>query len=247
MLPYINKRIKTCASCFFITLLFAMPAAASVVILGTRIIYPASVKEVTVRLQNKGNNPELVQSWIDSGDANQPLDEIEVPFILMPPVTRIEPDSGQTLRLLFTGGNLPADKESVFWLNVLAIPPDDEKLADKNKLQMAVRNRIKIFYRPAGLSRDGAELAAKQIVWRQTGNALSGYNNSPYHVNIPSVTVADAAGKKYSSVKGLMISPGGTQAFTLANAKNIQARGAVNYTYIDDYGSARKVETMLSH
>lgn len=224
------------------------PAFASVTITGTRVIFPASEQEITVRLHNKSVYPSLVQSWIDNGDANQPLDDIKVPFVLIPPVSRIEPHSGQTLRLIFTGGNLPGDKESVFWLNVLDIPPEDESMADKNKLQMAIRNRIKIFYRPGELSREGADRAARHIVWRQNGNGntLSGYNNSPYHVNVLSVTVQDTAGKNFSSTKGLMIGPGDSQTFTLANVKNIKAQNKVNYTYIDDYGSARKAEAALS-
>jgi len=113
------------AIAIFIASLTITPVLASVTITGTRVIYPAGEKEITVRLQNKGVLPALVQSWIDSGDANQPLDEIRVPFVLMPPVSRIEAHGSQTLRLMFTGDNLPADKESVFWLNVLDIPPTD--------------------------------------------------------------------------------------------------------------------------
>ncbi|MEI2266796.1 fimbrial biogenesis chaperone [Erwinia sp. CGal63] len=237
------------AIAIFIASLTITPVLASVTITGTRVIYPAGEKEITVRLQNKGVLPALVQSWIDSGDANQPLDEIRVPFVLMPPVSRIEAHGSQTLRLMFTGDNLPADKESVFWLNVLDIPPTDESTADKNKLQMAIRSRIKIFYRPRGMNSEDANLAAKNIVWRQNGNGntLSGDNRSPYHVNVASVTVRDATGKTYSSVKGLMIAPGESQTFTLGKVKSLKAQDKIEYTYIDDYGSARKVETTLSH
>ncbi|PJI52023.1 molecular chaperone EcpD, partial [Methylobacterium radiotolerans] len=50
---------------------------------------------------------------------------------------------------MHTGEPMPQDKESVFWLNVLEIPPKDK--ANQNLLQMAFRSRIKLFYRPAGL------------------------------------------------------------------------------------------------
>lgn len=248
MLPSINKRIKLNAVTILLSCSIVIPVAASVTITGTRVIYPAGEKDISVRLQNKSDAPTLVQSWIDNGDPNQPLDEISVPFALIPPITRIEANSGQTLRLMFTGENLPADKESVFWLNVLDVPPDDESLTNKNKLQMAIRSRIKIFYRPAGLTREGADLAAKKVVWRQNGGAgtLSGYNASAYHVNIPSVTVMDANGKEHGSEKGLMINPGESQTFTLADTKNIKMQDKINYIYIDDYGSPRKVETTLS-
>ncbi|WP_218722727.1 fimbria/pilus periplasmic chaperone, partial [Escherichia coli] len=43
---------------------------ADIVISGTRVIYKSDQKSVNVRLENKGNNPLLVQSWLDTGDDN---------------------------------------------------------------------------------------------------------------------------------------------------------------------------------
>lgn len=53
---------------------------------------------------------------------------------------------------MYTGEPLPADRESLFWMNVKAIPSLDEKLANENTLQIAIQSRIKLFYRPSGLS-----------------------------------------------------------------------------------------------
>lgn len=226
----------------------AIPASASVTIIGTRVIYPATEKEVTVRLDNKSNKPALVQTWIDSGDPNQPLDKIQVPFILTPPVFRMEAHKGQTLRLIYTGENLPADKESVFWLNVLDVPPQDKALANKNKLQMAIRSRIKIFYRPDGLTAEGADNAAKALVWRRNGNTstLTAHNNSPYHVNVASVDLEDNSGKKHASVRGNMVAPGGEQTFTVSGINNLTTKNNIHYQYIDDYGSSRSMDSTLS-
>lgn len=43
-------------------------ANASIVLDGTRVVYPAGKKEVTVTVSNQNNNPVLIQSWIDSGN-----------------------------------------------------------------------------------------------------------------------------------------------------------------------------------
>jgi hypothetical protein len=43
-------------------------AHASVVINGTRVIYPSDEREVTVKLSNEGSLPALVQAWLDDGD-----------------------------------------------------------------------------------------------------------------------------------------------------------------------------------
>jgi P pilus assembly chaperone PapD len=64
-----------------------------------------------------------VQSWIDTGDPTALPEKINVQFVIMPPITRIDAGKGQMLRLIYTGGTLADDRESIFWLNILAIPP----------------------------------------------------------------------------------------------------------------------------
>ncbi|MEZ3501476.1 molecular chaperone [Pantoea sp. KPR_PJ] len=228
--------------------LLSSSALASVTIIGTRVIYPASEKEVTVRLDNRGDKPALVQTWIDDGDANQALDKINVPFVLLPPVFRMEANKGQTLRMMYTGNNLPASKESIFYLNVLDIPPKDKTLSDQNKLQMAVRSRIKIFFRPASLDAEGANQAASSLVWRKRpgSNQLTAVNHSPYFVSVSQVTAKDAAGRKYVSQKGDMLAPGETKAFTLKGGTPNQIMPTIHYQYLDDYGAARDVDSQLS-
>ncbi|MDP9033123.1 MAG: fimbria/pilus periplasmic chaperone, partial [Pseudomonadota bacterium] len=44
-------------------LLGCSQAMSSVVITGTRVIFPADKKEVTVKINNNGTKPVLVQSW----------------------------------------------------------------------------------------------------------------------------------------------------------------------------------------
>ncbi len=135
----------------------ASSAHASVVINGTRVIYRAKDREVTIRLSNEGTAPALVQAWLDTGDPNTTPDESNVPFTLTPPLFRLDPKKGQSLRLIYTQEPLPQDKESLFWLNVLEVPPRADGGAssnDRNLLQLAFRSRIKVFFRPAGLQGD---------------------------------------------------------------------------------------------
>lgn len=79
-------------------------------------------KSINVRLNNGDSTPSLIQAWLDTGDPSSPPDSVRVPFIITPPVFRMEPLSGQTMRIMYTGEKLPADRESLFWLNVLDIP-----------------------------------------------------------------------------------------------------------------------------
>lgn len=121
MFPFVRKTVSTL---FISTLLASAPVFADIIISGTRIIYIADKKDVNVRLENKGNRPLLIQNWLDTGDDNADPSQIKVPFTSTPPVSRIEPKRGQTVKVMFTGTTqLPADRESVFWFNVLEVPP----------------------------------------------------------------------------------------------------------------------------
>lgn len=108
--------------CLLATALFSMTGQASVVISGTRVIYPADANEVSVKINNGGPSPVLLQSWIDNSDVDAKPSAIKVPFVLTPPMNRVESGKGQTLRITYTGDTLPSDRESVFWLNVLEVP-----------------------------------------------------------------------------------------------------------------------------
>lgn len=227
---------------------FFSPAFASVTIIGTRVIYPASEKEVTVRLDNRGDKPALVQTWIDDGDPVQPVDKTNVPFVLLPPVFRMEAGKGQTLRMIYTGSDLPIDKESVFWLNILDIPPKVKSHTSQNLLQMAIRSRIKIFYRPASLNAEGANQAASSLIWRKNNKSklLTAVNHSPYYINVSQVSAEDGAGHKYVSERGDMLAPGETKDFVMKGGIINQLKPTIHYQYLDDLGAARSVVGQLS-
>lgn len=227
----------------------ALQSQASVVIGGTRVVYNAKDRETTVKLSNEGKSPALAQIWIDKGDPSASPSGIEVPFTVTPPVARIDPGKAQTLRIIYTGEPLPQDKESVFWLNMLEVPPKpsaDE--ADANKLQMAFRTRVKLFFRPAGLEGEALEAPAK-IDWRlvQDGArpALEGRNPTPYHVSVSSVELS-GNGKSAQFDDGGMIAPGETKAFPLSGDVPRGPEVKVNYKVINDYGGSISGEAALS-
>lgn len=206
-------------------------SSASIVITGTRVIYPASQKEVTVKLNNTGKGPVIIQSWIDTGDADAKPENIKTPFVLTPPMNRVDPGKSQTLRLRYTGTPLPTNKESVFYLNVLEIPSISEGKENANALNLAFRSRIKIFFRPDGLAGNANE-AAKTLTWSVTPTGLRATNPSPYHVSLIDVTTM-AAGKK-SKAEGEMIAPGASRDFKLSGVKS---GSKITYSSVNDYGA----------
>ncbi len=230
-----------------LSMLMYAQAKAGVVITGTRVVYPASQKEVTVKLNNNGARPVLVQSWVDSGDLQSSPTSSKAPFVLSPPVSRIDPNKGQSLRLMFTGAALPASKESVFWLNVLEIPPKAEGPTDLNVLQMAFRSRIKIFYRPDGLPGNPNE-TPQQMQWKvvavDKGYALQAFNPSAFHMS--QVELALTVGtQRYDSENG-MVEPGETKLFAVPGLKSMPAGAAqVEFNAINDYGALVPIKQPL--
>jgi chaperone protein EcpD len=219
-------------------------AQASVVITGTRVIYPEAEREVTVKLDNDGNTPALVQAWLDDGDPKTLPSESKAPFTVMPPLFRLDPKKGQSLRLIYTHDPLPNDRESVFWLNVLEVPPRDASVGTDgsiNKLHLAFRTRIKVFFRPPSLP-GSPEDAAAQLHWRFVSGKDGGYvleasNPTPYHVSFSRI-VAKAGGMSWTSEKGGMVDPRGTATFDVGHVQAMPpAPVVVEYTFINDFGA----------
>lgn len=226
-------------------LLIPFATQASVVVTGTRVIYPADAREVTVKLNNDGSFPALVQSWIDNGDPQATPDVASSPFMLTPPIARIDSQKGQTLRLRFVGDKqLPQDKESVFWLNILELPPSADD--GENKLKIAFRTRLKIFYRPVGLADDPMK-AASQIEWRTVRNgnklALDAFNPGDYYVSLNSVRIGNQV--ITLSINDGFIAPKQHQRFK----ENINAASGsrVKYATINDYGAVSTWESPLKN
>lgn len=227
----------------------AAPARATVVIAGTRVVFPAANGEVTVRLSNEGDQPALVEAWIDDGDPTSTPDTAKVPFVVTPPLVRMNAGKGQSLRIVYTGQPLPKDRESLFWLNVLEIPPKPSTSGEQqNTLQFAVRSRLKLFFRPAGLDGDLAT-AARQITWKVvpegTGYALEAHNASPFHITFSKLSLA-VGGTAYAGQSG-MVAPQASLRLPVAGLDRAPGAAArVDYAVINDFGAATPYQGTIS-
>jgi len=221
----------------------SLQASASVVIAGTRVVFNAKDRESTIKLTNEGALPALVQVWLDKGDPNAAPAEISVPFTATPPVSRIEPGKGQTLRIFYTGEALPKDKESVYWLNVLEIPPEGS--VETNKLQLAIRSRIKFFYRPSDLSGTALEAPSK-LDWQleRGGKQVRLHNPTPYFVSLSSFEVNGMDKPVFDD--GGMVGPGETKGFALKTEVIPRSGLKIRYHAINDFGGTSDGDAVLS-
>ena len=227
-----------CASAAFST----FNACADIVISGTRVIYPQSAKDVTVKMENRGTKPLLLQSWLDDGRDTVNPQELKLPFIVTPPVSRIDPSKGQTVRITWTQQPLAQDRESLFWFNVLEVPPKAKDGDSQNVLQLAFRTRIKMFFRPDGLPGDPA-IAAGNLKWSQQGTALIANNSSPYYVSMAKATVT-VNGKKIE-VDSHTIPPLSNETIPVKNAPALRG-GKIEYTAINDFGGTEKHQAAIN-
>lgn len=192
---------------------------ASISLSATRVIYEGTQRDVSINVVNNSNNETLIQSWLEQEENNQN----SMLFAVTPPLAKIKGNQKQLLRILYLGSGLPQDKESVFWLNVQDIPQQAE---GENKLQLALRQRVKLFYRPAGLTGTASQAPTKLTV-KAMKNRLELYNPTPYHINMISFR---QGGLK---IKGRMILPG--ESLTL-EATGIRTLGEFYITVINDFG-----------
>ncbi|HBR1081297.1 TPA: molecular chaperone [Klebsiella quasipneumoniae subsp. quasipneumoniae] len=207
----------------------SVQAQAGIVIGGTRVVYDGDKKEASAAIRNpEKSGVYLVQSWVDSGGQGG-----KAPFIVTPPLFRINPDEENILRIVRTGGSLPQDRESVFWLNVKSIPATDDSQPRTNVLQVVVKSRIKLFYRPAGLEGQ-PESAYHLLSVARSGNRLTVSNPTPYYVTLFTLK---ADGQEIKEAD--MVPPKGSVSFTLPSA-NITH---VTWQAISDYGGVSQTES----
>lgn len=215
--------MKSTFACFLISLfMFVSNVSAGVIIGGTRVIFSGSKKEVSLSVDNPDSSPYLIQSWVDE------LNNAKAPFIITPPLYRLDGKQQNIMRIVRVGGNLPTDRESMFWLNIKSIP---QAAQQKNVLQIAVKNRIKLIFRPEAIDDKSAIEAAGKLKWSNQGNRLSVRNSSPYYINFQSITVK---GKNIPEPQ--WVAPFSSRDYVLKES----AAGPVTWKIINDYGAVSK-------
>lgn len=204
---------------------------ASISLSTTRVIFDARHKEATVEVRNSGTGEVLLQSWLDRGSD----DKSALPFAISPPLAKAPAAGRQVLRVLYQGAGMPSDKESVIWLNVQEIP---QKPVGESVLQLAVRQRIKVFFRPADLAGSALEAPA-QLQWKLIGKGtgtttLEVHNPSLFHVSLGAVALKSAG---YDSPMDgtTMIAPGERREIPMKALGN-QSRTELTFASINDWG-----------
>jgi len=246
-MPKIVRSLLYLASTLLYLGFCAHPLHASVVITGSRIIYPGEAREKSLQLSNRDAFPNLVQAWVDSGDEDSSALTADAPFSVTPPMFRIEGNSGQTLRLRFTGDSLPADRESLFFLNVLVVPPTQADSEGRNQFVVMPRHRLKIFYRPAQMANALEHLPkALQFTLRAQGEdwLIEARNPTGYYA-----TFAEANAQAGTTTAPLnyqsSLAPFSSATWSIARKSLGGAPQSLNLRLVTDAGGAQTLQVPL--
>lgn len=165
--------------------LFASSVQAAISIDRTRVILLGDDKSSPVNVINHSKTlPYLAQTWLE----NEAGEKISSPLTALPPLQRVEKDSTVQIRVtpLADAASLPQDRESLFFFNLQEIPPKSNKA---NAIQLALRIKVKVFYRPAPLKPLAEKVWQEEIRLEPGKQGLKLVNPTPFFVILPEVMV----------------------------------------------------------
>lgn len=206
----------------------------------TRIIYNPDSAGATLPVINVQDYPILVQSRVVMDDRKTPA-----PFVVTPPLFRLDGGQQNQLRIVRTGGTFAQDRETLNWLCVTGIPPkaddlwgqtqDGKALPPKNvtlQFQVRVNNCVRLLVRPSAI-RGTPDDVASSVTWSREGGRLKATNPTPFYMNLASLSVG---GKEIRGAEA--IPPLGTQTYALPAG----ASGDVTWKVITDFGGEGRAE-----
>lgn len=212
--------------------LYSLSSEAGVMLGGTRIIFDGTKRDTSISVKNTTKQAYAVQAWVNT-EADD--DTVATPFIATPPLFRLDPNKEQMVRIIKVPDTLPTDRESVFYFNAQEIPVAGT--TDTNTLKVALRTRIKLFYRPATLTGTSAE-APSLLSWALSREGAHSWlevkNTSNFHVSFIGLKVANST-RDIEVKEPRMIAPHTSDRYRL---EGFQRSGAASVTFstINDYG-----------
>lgn len=169
-------------------------ALAGVTPEASRVVFPANAVERSTQLFNVNHYPVLVQAWVDDGDITAVPQASKAPVVVLPPIFRMAPGDQTSLRLINAGASLPADRESLFWLNLYEIPATpDTASTDEQLVTVTMRTQVKVFMRPDKLPYAPDQMPKRlgfSLAQADGKLALTIDNPTPYYATIGALRIA---------------------------------------------------------
>ncbi|XXE50613.1 molecular chaperone [Pseudomonas sp. R3-56] len=221
-------------------LAYAPLSQGALTLSATRVIFDSDKRNVSLIVANPSDKVFAVQSWVNtSADDTTTI----VPFVASPPLFRIDPGREQQVQINGLPHSLPKDRESLFFFNAQEIPQAETD--QRNVLNIAIRTRIKFFYRPAELKQTPAE-RLPDLQWSLQSidgtPSLVLNNPTPFHFTFQRLEIS-AGGQSKRIDRPAMAAPFGHQIYPLAGFKP-GTDAQLSFTTINDYGGITEPATL---
>lgn len=205
------------------------PAMAAFVLNGTRFIYEEGKKNISLEVTNNAKGTWGGQVWVDNANQSQ----ADVFIVPSPPVFKVDSGRKQVVRLMNVNPALPADRESLFWLNVQELPPKPQQV-DGSVIAIAMNTRVKLIYRPKALT-EGRKDAEKKLIKQRRDGGLWLKNPTPYWF---AVTGLKLNGKEVTIPKAKRQALAQLPPFSEADT-GLRGDGQLTVQAINDWGGAQ--------
>lgn len=233
-------------------LLLSIPglALADLRVGATRVVYDGgSTAASNLRIHNIGKTVSLIQVWLDEGQQDAALENLRTPYVATPALFRLEAGKNRDIQVRpVDASKLPADRESLLWLNILDVPART-KGDDAAPLEFAMRWRLKIFHRPTGLQGNAAS-APDKLQWSMDVDGeghptLRADNPSPYFVSLSKVVLG---GREVPiEADHAQVRPLSAWRIRADLLRPTQTSTALQITWLDDVGVEHVTDAEVSH
>ncbi|MFO6296682.1 fimbrial biogenesis chaperone [Rahnella selenatireducens] len=228
-----NIKIVTTLTLFLVTYLSPFFCHASLILNETRVVYPESKTQESVKVDNPTRINFLAQAWIENDQGQE-----EGRFTVYPPLSKISGNNASTLRIeKIDASNLPSDRETMMWLNVKEIPQKAKESGPQ--LVVAFKTRIKIFYRPKGIDPELHD-SFTQMTWRAEPGKLIVTNPTPYHITFDKLWGGPVSNDK-NRLTANMVEPFSTLTISVPASAVVHQ---VHYNIINDFGGVSKIQNI---
>lgn len=220
--------------------IFTSPVFSATYINHTRLVINEKQGEGVFTVYNEGSAPALIQIWTEKDNILGRPEDIKTPFVVSPHIFRLEGKASRAVRVQFTGkrGGLAGDRESLFWINTMEVPPLSGENNSKGTLQVAFRTRIKLLWRPNSLANIQEDNNIKRLVlvFNKCGNEVCIFmkNNTPLNITLMGLVMDNDTELNQLPDDGL-ISPFSEQTIILPD-RTKENRRIRSFSWIDSYG-----------
>lgn len=202
---------------------------AALTIDSTRLVHESHKRSSSLVVANPSKNTFAAQVWVNTAADDTTT---AVPLLTSPNLFRLEPGGEQVVQINVLPNDLPSDRESLFYFNVQELPQVDPEA--KNILNIALRTRIKVFYRPSQI-KEKPQSRLEDLQWSVA--QIDGQHRlvvdkpSPFHFTFGRLEVNGIP----LDTKEMAL-PLGRQHYPLPDALNKPQAVKVTFTTINDHG-----------